>query len=325
MAAHIKDLCVAAVQMASENCEVEANLQRAGGLAEEAARLGAELVVFPEFMPTGYIFTREIWNAAEPHDGPTIQWLRKTSKRLGVWLGTSFLEAQGEDFFNTFALTDPDGREAGRVRKQTPAAVEAYFFKGEKGDHVIRTDIGNIGIGICYENQLSYLPRLMYSHSVDILLMPHSAPSFTPHPLVRTRTIEAYSEVLRALPAHHARMLGVPVVFVNKCGPFQSPTPGIPFYRQDSRFPGESTITDSEGSILARLGSEEGVIVEDVRLDPSHRSTAAPRCNGRWSMNVPWEINAFTVAQLQGRAVYDLSRERRRKARKISKGSESVS
>jgi N-carbamoylputrescine amidase len=219
MAAHIKDLCVAAVQMASENCEVEANLQRAGGLAEEAARLGAELVVFPEFMPTGYIFTREIWNAAEPHDGPTIQWLRKTSKRLGVWLGTSFLEAQGEDFFNTFALTDPDGREAGRVRKQTPAAVEAYFFKGEKGDHVIRTDIGNIGIGICYENQLSYLPRLMYSHSVDILLMPHSAPSFTPHPLVRTRTFEAYSEVLRALPAHHARMLGVPVVFVNRPPP----------------------------------------------------------------------------------------------------------
>jgi predicted amidohydrolase len=48
-----RTLRVAAVQMESENCAIAANLERATVFAEDAARQGAELVVFPEFMPTG--------------------------------------------------------------------------------------------------------------------------------------------------------------------------------------------------------------------------------------------------------------------------------
>jgi N-carbamoylputrescine amidase len=90
-------------------------------------------------MPTGYIFTTEIWDGAEPKSGPTVRWLCENSKRFNVWMGTSFLEADGEDFFNTFVLATPDGKEAGRVRKCPPAAFEAYFTVGSPGSHVIDT------------------------------------------------------------------------------------------------------------------------------------------------------------------------------------------
>jgi N-carbamoylputrescine amidase len=213
---------VAAVQMESKNGLVEANLHHATPLVEQAARAGAQLILLPEFMPTGYIYSTAIWDGAEPKRGLTVQWLCENSKRLNVWVGTSFLEADGEDFFNTFVLATPDGKEAGRVRKQTPAAFEAFYTKGGAGPHVMDTELGRIGVGICYENQLSYIPRIMYENSVDLLLMPHSYPA-----------IAQMVMSLGDLALHYARLLGIPAVVCNKSGPWRSPYPGIPFYKSD--------------------------------------------------------------------------------------------
>jgi N-carbamoylputrescine amidase len=118
---------MAAVQMGSQAGAIQANLAHATQLVEQAARSGVQLALLPEFMPTGYLWDRRIWQAGEPKDGPTGRWLHETSARLGLWLGTSFLETDGEDFFNTFVLVAPDGQEAGRVRKQFPSIGEAFF------------------------------------------------------------------------------------------------------------------------------------------------------------------------------------------------------
>ncbi len=124
----IKKIRIAAVQMESRDCFVDYNLQRATIFAEQAAKENAQIVLYPELMPTGYLMSKKIWDSAEPKEGPTVIWLRQTSKRLNLWMGTSFLEADEEDFYNTFVLTNPDGKDIIRVRKQTPAAMESYFF-----------------------------------------------------------------------------------------------------------------------------------------------------------------------------------------------------
>jgi len=142
MSQSAKTVRVAAIQMASENGNIEANLEKAEALVEQAADRGAQLVILPEFIPTGYIFTKAIWDSGEPKEGPTVQWMRKLSKKRGIYLGTSFLEAEGDDFYNTFLITKPDGSETGRVRKQTPAAFEAYFTTGESNTHTIETELG---------------------------------------------------------------------------------------------------------------------------------------------------------------------------------------
>jgi N-carbamoylputrescine amidase len=215
-------LRVAAVQMESKNGLIEANLEHAAGLIEQAVERGAKLVLLPEFMPTGYMMTRAIWEAAEPKEGPTVKWLKENSKRLKVWLGTSFLEADDDHFFNTFVMTTPDGKEAGRVRKQTPAVFEAYFTKGDRGPHVIDTEFGKIGVGICYENLLCYLPQMMCRQSVDMMLMPHSAPTPMQNPLCSREYVEFYDSTLRECAQRTARLLGVPAIMANKCGPWQT-------------------------------------------------------------------------------------------------------
>jgi N-carbamoylputrescine amidase len=298
---------VAAVQMESKNGLVEANLHHATPLVEQAARAGAQLILLPEFMPTGYIYSTAIWDGAEPKRGLTVQWLCENSKRLNVWVGTSFLEADGEDFFNTFVLATPDGKEAGRVRKQPPAAFEAFYTRGGAGPHVMDTELGRIGVGICYENQLSYIPRIMYESSVDLLLMPHSYPA-----------IAQMVMSLGDLALHYARLLGIPAVVCNKSGPWRSPYPGVPFYKSNSSFPGFSTIADSDGAIKAQLGNEERVIVEEVTLDPTRKICKPPRCYGRWALAGPWFRNAVMVIEALGRLWYTLSSERKKRARLIS-------
>lgn len=315
---------VAAVQMESKNGLIDDNLKHATPLVDRAAQEGAKLIVLPEFMPTGYIFTTDIWDGAEPKEGPTVTWLRENSTRLGVWLGTSFLEAEGEDFFNTFVLATPSGEEAGRVRKQTPAAYEAYFFKGDTGPHVINTELGKLGVGICYENYLSYIPQMMHRQSADLLLMPLSAPTPMQSFFFRHRAVEQYRTIIREGAGRMARLLGVPVVMANKCGRWQSPMPGIPFWWQDSRFPGLSTIVDSDGTVIAQLGDEEKVIVGDVRLDPARKIHKPPQCDGRWAWEGHWLRNSLLSIEAYGKLRYSLSSERKRRARRISSAADST-
>jgi len=305
-----RTLRVAAIQMESQNGFVRENLEHAQPFVEQAAKQGARLIVLPEFMPTGYVFTTAIWDAGEPKHGLTGQWLKENAKRLNVYLGTSFLEADGVDFFNTFIITTPEGTEAGRVRKQTPAAFEAYFTRGESGPHTINTEFGTIGVGICYENMLSYIPRLMFAHSVDIMLMPHSAPSPMESILTPRSAVDAFNANLKGLAQNYAGLLGIPAVMINKSGRWETPLPLIPFLTQVSAFPGYTSIADSDGTLKAQLGAGEGVIGEEKNVGPS--------CRGRWTGRFPWGIRIWRLVEAMGSMSYRLSSERKRRARAIS-------
>jgi len=311
-------LVVAAVQMESVNDSIHANLTRATHFVEDAARLGAKLILLPEFFSTGYSYTPDIWYAAETIDGPTVRWLSEQAAELSVWIGTCFLEADGPHFYNTFVLVDPRGALAGTVRKQIPASVENHFFRGEPSDHVIETELGVIGVGICYENLRSFLLKTLYSRKADIVLMPHSAPVssvglFTPEGMVN-RSLED----MKRLPARYARALGVPVVLCNKRGIFSSPIPWTFGMRETSRFPGLSAIADSTGEILEQMADGEGFIISEVTLDPARKTKTPPQTGSFWIVRPYLLLFLFELTGWLGRIRYGLSIRRRRLARRVS-------
>src|SRR5258708_3445209 len=174
-----RTLRIAVVQMQSSDRDIDGNLKRASTFAETAAAKDAKFVLFPELMATGSYLSFDTWDSGEPSDGETVQWLKSTSRRLHVFLGTSFLEADGADFYDTFVLTTPAGEEAGRVRKQIPAGPEAYFFRGDVGPHVIATAIGKIGVGICAENYYCFAASQMLQQPADFVIMPHASPDMS--------------------------------------------------------------------------------------------------------------------------------------------------
>jgi N-carbamoylputrescine amidase len=299
------------VQIDSEVGNISANLEHAGELVEAAARQGAQIVVTPELMPCGYTLTEAIWDYAEPFDGRTVAWLTRLSQQLGILLGTSFLEACGEDFYNTFAMAAPDGSIAGKVRKNPPASLEAYFYRGGNGPHVIETALGRIGVGICFENLLYEHLQEMQRASVDLVLQPMAAGRLKP---MKAGDIELFDSMIQRCAPYHARTLGVPVALANRTGLINTELPGG-FGEFNSSFPGYSQIVDLDGVVKARMKAEEGVIVAEVVLSPERKRSKKPRCYGEmWAFPMPWFGHIWPETQQMGEKDYAENPRRRQAA-----------
>lgn len=309
---------LAAVQTPAAD-SVQDGLCRATPLVRQAAQLGADLAVLPELMAVRYVFTEELWDSAEPHDGITVEWLKDSSRTLRMWLGTSFLEAEGEDFYNTFVLVRPDGTEAGRVRKQAPAMYEPLFFRGQTGSHAIRCELGTVGVGICNDSHRSFLPALLRDADVDLVLIPHCWP-------LPVRASMAFSDneinrlhhVQKRMAPLYAALLGVPAIFVNKVGPYSSPAP-VPWLPASTEMilPGHATIADSDGTVVAQLEGSEGVAVGDVRLDPARKVRTAAPTYGPYVYRAGLTGLLFLPPAWVFRQLYRASRKRRRRAREV--------
>ena len=165
----IRTLKVAGVQVESRYLDVQGNLRRAEVLVAVAAERGAELVLCPEFLAPGYVYDSSIWDVAEPHDGPPEAWLTRMARKYRLYIGASYLEASGDDFFNTFTLMKPDGTVSGRVRKQSLPGFEGWFFNSCSGPKLIETEFGRVGIGICWDNNTSRFMREMNQQQIDLL------------------------------------------------------------------------------------------------------------------------------------------------------------
>jgi len=311
-----RPLRIAIVQMQSLNHDIDGNLKKATRFSEQAAAREAKLVLFPELMPTGSYLASDSWDFAELSNGKTVQWAKTTSQRLHIWIGAGFFEADGEDFYDTFVLTTPEGEEAGRVRKAVPAEGEAYFFRGYDNPHVINTAIGRIGIGICAENYYCLLPTQLIKRSADLILMPHSSPDMS-------RAGGLPSPPGTHLASWYAKKLGIPVAMVNKVGSASPPPP----HDMDAFFPGLSAIVDSDGTVRSSMDDKEGVAVADVVLDPARKKSPddPPVCTGGGisDLTIGGAAGAKEVARSQasGKESYDSNPARKAKALAISSAS----
>jgi predicted amidohydrolase len=156
---------VAAVQCSSDLGAVEANRAKLAGLAEEAARQGAKIIVLPETAVTGYLSQdlRTNWHlpgrpleqafrgkdplpTAEPVPGPSTDFFCRLADRLDVYLTIPLLEIdrtpatqpEGDRtprLFNTVCLASPE--EAGRAnyRKLTHGLYPetSWARRGDRG------------------------------------------------------------------------------------------------------------------------------------------------------------------------------------------------
>ncbi len=317
-----RTLVVAAIQATSENGQAKQNLAGAEGLVQDAAKQGARLILCPEFLATGYIFDDSIWDAGEPASGLTETSLAEQSKEHGVFLGASFLEAEGDDFYNTFSLFGPDGKMRGRVRKGSLPFFEGRYFKPCAGSKVIETEIGSFGVGICNDTQTAGFLREVCTKSPDLILMPHSAPTpALPGPL-RQLFVSQLSETA----GRYARALGVPVVMANKVSKREgsTPIPIVPGWRVRWRFVGHSSIYDSDGAQLQKLENAEGALVAQVQLSDENRKRLAPPKRGYWSFGPKLGASAvggFLLSlELLGKRAYARSERRRTQAREHAPG-----
>ena len=309
-------LTAAAAQMECQDGKVEENLAHAALLVAEAVKRAAQLIIFPEFMPQGYRLTRELWDCAEPFDGPTTAWLRGMAKQHNLYVGTSFLESDGSHFFNSFALAGPDGSIAGCVRKRSPSIWEAYFFKGCRGPQSFDTEIGRIGVGICFDNHTYEVAGAIAASAIDLMLMPHSYCTPTqPSKMVSQADIDRLNDLPGRVARLYNEWFGVPVLLVNKSGPWDSPVPKTILGQPAGyAFSGRSAVIDSDGSVRSELGSEEGLAVAEICLDPQRKKSTRPPKYSRYIYPGPPGRELLKYIEGIGALNYALSGVRKRKA-----------
>lgn len=194
----------AAIQMDSQD-DKNANLVAAEGYIREAAAQGARLVVLPETM--NYI-GRDIAGEAEsiPH-GLTFQKMAGLARELGIWLEAgSIYESNPEDPsrpFNTTFLIRPDGTLAAKYAKLHPFdVVLPNGVTSRESDRVCPgkvlaaadTELGKLGLAICYDVRFGEIFRLMALDGVRIFAVPANFTVNTGkdhwETLVRARAIE---------------------------------------------------------------------------------------------------------------------------------------
>jgi len=242
----------AVVQMTSGPRRDE-NLARAAGHVRDAAARGARLVVLPEVFAWRGAREEEA-SLAETIPGPSTDAMATVARETGAWVvaGSILERAAGDGLsFNTSCVLSPDGRIAARYRKlhlfdvDLPGRVSVRESDTRApGDDVVvvPTDLGTLGLSICYDLRFPELYRRLVRAGAELLALP-SAFTFATgaahwETLCRARAIENQCWLLAA----------------NQTG--TSPH-GFADY-------GHSLIVDPWGTVVGCAGDGEGVVLAEI-------------------------------------------------------------
>jgi predicted amidohydrolase len=145
---------IAGMQMEPIILDKERNLAQCLKLIKTAAKEEAQLIVFPEAALSGYVFSSlaEAISVAEPIPGPSTERIIDSCRELNVYVIVGLLEESRGKYYNAAAFVGPSGL-IGKYRKlHLPyLGIDRFLNHGDLPLKVYDTDIGRIGIGICYD------------------------------------------------------------------------------------------------------------------------------------------------------------------------------
>src|SRR5438477_5069984 len=274
-----RPVTVACVQAEPVILDRGRTLDRLEEIAAEAARNGAELVVFPEtFVP---VYPSSRWAkafAGWQNDGakatfariaqnsiavgsPEERRLGAAAKELGIWLVTGVNEVdpvRPGTIYNSLLYHAPDGELALHHRKLVPTNHERLIWgQGDgRGLLAVETGFGRVGGLVCWENYMPLARVALYESGVEIYIA-----STADDGAAWQQTLVHIARESRAYvisPSHFQRGPSYPDDF-----PLASELEGVDLLGR-----GGSAIVAPDGSYLAGpLYDEEGILYAE--LDPA--------------------------------------------------------
>lgn len=257
-----REVRVAAVQIGVVLEDQEATTEKVCSWFDDAAEEGADVVLFPELiLAAGYSLGEGFRKIAETPDGPNMLRFRDRARQHHVNGIVGFAEpGSGGRIHNSAAFIDRQGDVVGVYRKSHIfVATESFFAPGAELP-VFDTDIGRVGIPICYDLEFPEPARVLALQGAEMLL------TMTAH-WSGSGTVGTPENFLRTIYSARALENRLPIVMCNRVGY----DPGL-----DDEFCGLSRIVDSEGMVQAEMDERsEGMIAASIDLDreASRRST----------------------------------------------------
>ncbi len=235
------------------------NLQKAEALISEAVANQVKFVTLPENFPLMGKHDEDRLAITEQYgQGPIQEFLSAQSKQHDIWLlgGTIPIKSPTPDkVYASSLLYSPTGDIAARYDKihlfdvivnesQQESYKESNTFEPGSEVVVTKTELGNIGLSVCYDLRFPELYRSMHADNVQIITTPSAFTATTGEAhwesLIRSRAIE------------------------NLCYVIASNQGGAHINGRETW--GHSMIVDPWGNILASLEQGDGVAMATVDL-----------------------------------------------------------
>ena len=170
-----KSFNAAVVQTIAELGNLDHNISLLQKYTKEAVHQGADLVVFPECMNTGYLFDSSAHCAAlaESLSGRYVKAMAELCQKYEIFIASGFTEkddATGK-VYNSALLLNKSGEIVLHYQKQFLATHDYNWFEvGVKGSPVVDTELGRIGLLICFDGRIPEIVRCLTLSGADIIL-----------------------------------------------------------------------------------------------------------------------------------------------------------
>ena len=242
---------IACAQVGPTVGEVEGNRRLAREAIREALAAGAQIVVLPELVTSGYVFDslEEARSCAEPADGPSLHaWAEEAAGDAIVVGGFCELGAGGT-LHNSAAVVGSSGVLAVYRKIHLWDRERLFFEPGSEPAPVVETPWGRIGVGVCYDLNFPELARGLALAGADLVALPANFPRY-PRP-----EGERPMEVTLAMATAHLNHAFMAVC--DRCGP-----------ERGAEWVGGSVVCDEWGWVLAGPppGFGPGLVVADCDL-----------------------------------------------------------
>ncbi|KAL5559502.1 hypothetical protein UlMin_035713 [Ulmus minor] len=234
----------------------ERNIAHARKAIEEAAEKGAKLVVLPEIWNSPYsndsfpVYAEDIDAGGDA--SPSTAMLSEVSRLLKITIvGGSIPERSGDRLYNTCSIFGSDGELKAKHRKihlfdiDIPGKItfiESKTLTAGQTPTIVDTDVGRIGIGICYDLRFQELAMIYAARGAHLLCYP-GAFNMTTGPL--------HWELLQRARAVDNQL------YVATCSPARDTGAGYVAW-------GHSTLVGPFGEVLATTEHEEAIIIAEI-------------------------------------------------------------
>ncbi|MDQ0337998.1 putative amidohydrolase [Caldalkalibacillus uzonensis] len=171
---------IAAIQTEFTNGYIQANLNKMRLLVRRCQQKypHVHFILFPELAVTGYFLSPRLHELAENAEGPAYDFMADLSRKHHVYLGYGFVE-RGDDprgdkkqIYNSFNVISPNGERLATYQKIHLTPLEKDFFDPGQRLVTIKTEIGNLGLMICWDLAFPELARLLVQKGANVLLAP---------------------------------------------------------------------------------------------------------------------------------------------------------
>ena len=238
---------IAAAQISCALGDFDANLRKVRDFAELAKKSGADLIVFPEMIDTGYSMPIIQKHAKKWSEGAVLE-LQKSAKEISIAIVAGISDRDGESIFNSQVFVNAQGDVGAKYRKShlvTAAPLDERVCLSPGNEFVsCKMEKFNVGLSICYDLRFPEMARKLVVERGANVIVNSSA-----WPVVR-------AEHLRILALARAVENQSYLIIANRVGTDDGVT-----------FCGSSVIIDPSGAILAAASPDREELIQSEISD----------------------------------------------------------